>query len=91
AAGAEALRLTQFSIDQSTVGILWVNWDSHVRYANRAAETMLGYGPDALIERPLIDLDPTLDMDRWLNLWKRARASEDGPQNFATDGLRADG
>lgn len=91
AAGAEALRLTQFSIDQSTVGILWVNWDSHVRYANRAAESMLGYGPDALIERPLIALDPTLDMDRWLNLWKRARASEDGPQSFATDCLRADG
>ncbi|WP_338724212.1 transporter substrate-binding domain-containing protein [Pseudomonas tolaasii] len=91
AAGAEALRLTQFSIDQSTVGILWVNWDSHVRYANRAAESMLGYAPGALIERPLIDFDPTLNMDRWLNLWKRARASEDGPQNFATDCLRADG
>ncbi|CRM07907.1 Oxygen sensor histidine kinase NreB [Pseudomonas sp. 31 E 6] len=91
AAGAQALRLTQFSIDQSTVGILWVNWDSHVRYANRAAESMLGYDPGALIERPLVDLDPTLDMDRWLNLWKRARASEEGPQNFATDCLRADG
>ncbi|NWB54482.1 PAS domain S-box protein [Pseudomonas sp. F8002] len=91
AAGAEALRLTQFSIDQSTVGILWVNWDSHVRYANQAAETMLGYAPGALIERPLIEFDPTLTMDRWLNLWKRARASEDGPQSFATSCLRADG
>jgi PAS domain S-box-containing protein len=91
AAGAEALRLTQFSIDQSTVGILWVNWDSHVRYANLAAETMLGYDPGALIERPLIDFDPSLTMDRWLNLWKRARASEEGPQNFAADCLRADG
>lgn len=91
AAGAEALRLTQFSIDQSTVGILWVNWDSHVRYANRAAETMLGYGPGALIERPLIDFDPTLNMDRWLNLWKRARASEEGPHTFAADCVRADG
>lgn len=91
AAGAEALRLTQFSIDQSTVGILWVNWDSHVRYANRAAEGMLGYGPGALIERPLIDFDPALSMDRWLNLWKRARASEEGAQTFATDCLRADG
>ncbi|MGR3890264.1 histidine kinase [Pseudomonas sp. 1152_12] len=91
AAGAEALRLTQFSIDQSTVGILWVNWDSHVRYANRAAETMLGYAAGALIERPLIDVDPTLNMDRWLNLWKRARASEEGPQTFAADCVRADG
>lgn len=91
AAGAEALRLTQFSIDQSTVGILWVNWDSHVSYANLAAENMLGHGPGALIERPLIEFDPTLTMDRWLNLWKRARASEDGPQSFATNCLRADG
>ncbi|MCB2791939.1 hypothetical protein KQ881_15270, partial [Listeria monocytogenes] len=37
-AAEEALRLTQFSIDNSTLGILWVNWDSRVRYANRAAE-----------------------------------------------------
>ena len=90
-ASAEALRLSQFSIDQSPVGILWVNWDSHVRYANVAAEAMLGYAPGALIERPLIEFEPNLSMDRWLNLWKRARASEDGPQSFATQCLRADG
>ena len=91
AASEEALRLTQFSIDQSTVGILWVNWDSHVRYANRAAELMLGYAPGVLIDRPLIDFEPGLHMDRWLNLWKRARASDDGPQSFETECVRADG
>ncbi|MGE8068122.1 PAS domain-containing sensor histidine kinase [Pseudomonas sp. NPDC089569] len=91
AASEEALRLTQFSIDQSTVGILWVNWDSHVRYANRAAETMLGYPADGIIDRPLIDFEPGLHMDRWLNLWKRARASDESPQSFETNCLRADG
>lgn len=91
AASEEALRLTQFSIDQSTVGILWVNWDSHVRYANRAAETMLGYASGAIIERPLIDFEPGLDMDRWMNLWRRARASEEGPQSYETECVRADG
>jgi len=90
-ASEEALRLTQFSIDQSTVGILWVNWDSHVRYANRAAEQMLGYVPGGVIDRPLIDFEPNLHMDRWLSLWKRARASEDGPQSFETQCVRADG
>ncbi|MFF7709863.1 histidine kinase [Pseudomonas sp. NPDC007930] len=74
-----ALRLTQFSIDQSTVGILWVNWDSHIRYANRAAESMLEHLPGALVERPLADLEPGLNMDRWLGLWRRARAGEDSP------------
>jgi PAS domain S-box-containing protein len=90
-ASEEALRLTQFSIDQSTVGILWVNWDSHVRYANRAAENMLGYAPGGIIERPLIDFEPGLHMDRWLGLWKRARASEEGPLSFETNCVRADG
>ncbi|KTB70155.1 ABC transporter substrate-binding protein [Pseudomonas viridiflava ICMP 13104] len=87
----EALRLAQFSIDQSTVGILWVNWDSRVRYANRAAETMLGYAPGQVVERPLIDFEPGLHMDRWLNLWKNARSREDSPQVFETHCLRADG
>ncbi|MCI3943437.1 transporter substrate-binding domain-containing protein [Pseudomonas syringae] len=86
----EALRLAQFSIDQSTVGILWVNWDSRVRYANRAAESMLGYAPGKVVERPLIDFEPDLHMDRWLNLWKNARSSDDSPQVFETHYLRAD-
>ena len=90
-AGEEALRLAQFSIDQSTVGILWVNWDSHVRYANQAAENMLGYAPGGVVDRPLIDFEPGLNMDRWLNLWKNARSSEEGPQNFESNCLRADG
>ena len=90
-AGEEALRLTQFSIDQSTVGILWVNWDSHVRYANRAAESMLGYAAGGVLNRPLIDFEPNLHMDRWLNLWKRARASDGEPLSFESQCLRGDG
>lgn len=90
-ASEKALRLTQFSIDQSTVGILWVNWDSHVRYANHAAEAMLGYAEGGVVDRPLIDFEPGLHMDRWLNLWKRARSTEESPQSFETNCIRADG
>jgi len=90
-AGEEALRLAQFSIDQSTVGILWVNWDSHVRYANQAAETMLGYARGGVVDRPLIDFEPGLHMDRWLNLWKRARSTDEAPQTFESNCVRADG
>ncbi|MBX8612793.1 transporter substrate-binding domain-containing protein [Pseudomonas cichorii] len=89
--GEEGLRLAQFSIDQSTVGILWVNWDSRVRYANHAAESMLGYGPGGVVDRPLIDFEPGLHMDRWLNLWKNARSMEGSPQMFETNCIRADG
>lgn len=86
----EALRLSQFAIDQSTVGILWVNWDSHVRYANHAAERMLGYGEGELLERPLSTFEPNLTMDRWLELWKGARTGEGGVGQFETQCRRAD-
>lgn len=88
---AEALRLSQFSLDHSTVGILWVNWDSHLRYANRAAERMLGYAAGELVDKPLSRLEPSLNMDRWLNLWKRVREQEEGAPSFEIDCLRADG
>ncbi|WAG79610.1 PAS domain S-box protein [Metapseudomonas furukawaii] len=90
-AAEEALRLTQFSIDHSTLGVLWVNWDSHVRYANRAAEQMLGYASGSLADRPLADFQPELNMDRWLNLWRRVRNSDEGPLGFETRCLRPDG
>ncbi|MFB4370635.1 MULTISPECIES: PAS domain S-box protein [unclassified Pseudomonas] len=87
----DALRLSQFSIDNSTVGILWVNWDSHVRYANQAAEAMLGYRSGALVDRPLSDFEPGLSMDRWLELWRLARKGDERPPSFETECLRADG
>ncbi|CAG8869854.1 Membrane-bound lytic murein transglycosylase F [Pseudomonas fluorescens] len=86
-----ALRLSQFSIDQSAVGILWVNWDSHVRYANHAAERMLGYPEGQLLDRPFIDFEPNLHMDRWLEVWNRARAAGGEAEHFETYCLRTDG
>ena len=62
-----------------------------MRYANLAAERMLGCAPGAVLERPLSDFEPGLSMDRWLGLWKRARAGEEGAQRFETQCVRADG
>ncbi|WJN60076.1 putative two-component sensor, near polyamine transporter [Pseudomonas sp. SO81] len=87
----EALRLAQFSLDHSTVGILWVNWDSRVRYANQAVAEMLGYDSHAMVDRPLQDFEPNLGMDRWLGLWKRVRQHEEGALSFESNCVRADG
>jgi len=84
-----ALRLTQFSVDLSTVGILWVNWDSRVRYANQAAMGMLGYSADQLVGQLLSRFEPSLDMDRWLALWGRVRI--ESLASFETACLRSDG
>ncbi len=90
-AAEEAQRLTQFCLDHSTVGILWLNWDSHVRYANQAAEELLGYAAHALLEQPLQALDPALGMDGWLQLWRDARNGIDDHQVHERDWQRADG
>ncbi|MBF8780627.1 PAS domain-containing sensor histidine kinase [Pseudomonas fulva] len=87
----QALRLSQFSIDQNTVGIFWVNWDSHVRYANRAAEHMLGYAEGELLDRPFRDFDAGLDMDRWVELWNRARSESGRAEHFESQCRRIDG
>jgi len=87
----QALRLSQFSIDHSTVGILWVNWDSHLRYANQAAEQMLGYAAGGLVDLPLQRLQPGMTMERWLTLWRQARSGQEALPGFELDCLRADG
>ncbi|WP_039755784.1 PAS domain-containing sensor histidine kinase [Chromobacterium haemolyticum] len=88
-ASAEALRLTQFSVDHSTVGILWLNWDSRLRYANQAALAMLGCTEAQAVGQPLSRFQPGLDMDGWLDLWSRARGR--GLLQFEIDCQRADG
>ena len=87
----EALRLSQFSIDQNTVGILWITWDSRIRYANQAAERLFGSTTPSLLERTLRDLDPTLDMDRWLAVWNQARAGRDQAESVGIHCRAADG
>ena len=87
----EAQRLSQFCLDHSTVGILWLNWDSHVRYANQAASELLGYASERLLDRPLQALDPALGMDDWLQLWRDARSGADDPRIRECEWQRADG
>ena len=87
----DALRVSKFSIDNSTVGILWANWDSHLCYANRAAERMLGSQPGALLDRPLSDFEPSLHMDSWLQLWRQARRAGAGLPSFEAEWRREDG
>ncbi|TDR81374.1 multi-sensor signal transduction histidine kinase [Paludibacterium purpuratum] len=84
------LRLSQFSIDNSTVGILWVSWDSRIRYANRTAERMLGYAQGALLARRLAELEPLLDSHTWLDAWNRLRTNHE-IQSFETQCRRLDG
>jgi len=87
----ESLLLPQFTLDHSTVGILWVNWDSRVRYANLAACQLLAARDAAdVLGRPISDCYPQLNADRWRELWNRLRSSAAQP-NFEAECRRLDG
>jgi PAS domain S-box-containing protein len=77
-AAEASLRLTQFSIDHSTVGVLWVSWDSRIRYANSAVQRLLGYADGELDGSRLTELEPLISDRDWLATWNRLRAGDAG-------------
>jgi len=87
----DAMRLPQFSLDHSTVGILWVNWDSRVLYANLAARQLLAANaPGDVLGHPIADYYPSLSVDHWRDLWNRLRGAET-MANFEAECRRQDG
>lgn len=89
-AAEASLRLTQFAIDHSPVGVLWVSWDSRIRYANRAAQALLGDTQQALLSRKLTELEPLLGRRDWLDTWNSLRTGKES-QSQETACRRQDG
>ena len=66
-----ALRLTQFAVDRSGDGILWVAPDTQVIYANDAACASVGFSHDEMRRLNITLLDPQLDLvARWPRFWR---------------------
>jgi PAS domain S-box-containing protein len=69
----EQIRLTQFGIDKSMVGIFQVDDAGNIRYVNDHACQSLGYAHDELSNMKIWDIDPNMDKSRWLIHRKRTR------------------
>lgn len=55
----ERLQAQTEALEQAAHGILILDTDGTIRYANRSTETVAGYGPDELVGESLIRLMPT--------------------------------
>ena len=66
----EALMLTQFTIDHASLLILWVDPAGIVTYCNDTAVRLAGRDRDALLGRPLGELDPSFAEPHWIEHWK---------------------
>lgn len=70
----DRLSLTQFSVDQAPVAILWIRPDGTLSAANDSACTLLGYTRAELLALPAIcRLDPNMIPRVWDAHWEKVR------------------
>jgi|GEM_PF-2941838 len=69
----EALKLTQFALDNFRDSAIWLTMDGRIIYVNQAACMSLGYSREELLSMHMWDIDPDYTMKRLRELWKDAK------------------
>jgi PAS domain S-box-containing protein len=62
-----------FAIERLSVGLLWVNANAQVVYANPAIAQLLGLTPEQLVGRSIVEFDLDLTVDDWSVYCQQAR------------------
>jgi len=65
----ETLRLTQYSINNITDSIFWIDKSAKIIFANDSACKNLGYTKDELLKMSVFDVDPNFPKENWENHW----------------------
>ena len=69
----ERLRLIQFALDQVQDSVFLVTVDGSFSYVNEAACRNLGYSHEELLNLTVFDIDVTLPLDRWSQVWNQLK------------------
>lgn len=69
----EALRFTQYVVDNTLDQAFWLTEDARVFYVNDAACRALGYARDELIGMSFFDFDPVFPADEFKQIWAKLR------------------
>jgi len=85
----QALRMSQFIVDNASIGINRSDEDGHILYANEASARMLGYSREELCSMAFFDIVPDMGMQRWLDHSRLLRAT--GLRKFEAIHQRKDG
>jgi PAS domain S-box-containing protein len=67
------LRLTQSSLENASDGVLWVDSQGHVVYANEASCRSLERSRDELLSLSVPDIDPLVTKEVWGPFWEQCR------------------
>ena len=72
-AAEEALRLTQYTVDNVGEAAFWIRPDGSFAYINEATCRQLGYTREELLSMNVADIDPDFPAERWPGHWARTR------------------
>lgn len=86
---ADALRLTQHSVDKASDAIFWISSDARFLYANDAACRATGYTCEELLSLSVPDIDPCMNMQAWVIHW--ANLQQYGSLKFESQHQTRDG
>jgi PAS domain S-box-containing protein len=67
------LQLTQFSVQQASDSIVWVDSDGKILSVNKAACHLLGYSEEELLSLNIHDIDPDYQADVWSAHWQELK------------------
>jgi PAS domain S-box-containing protein len=85
----QRMELMQFSVDQMTDTVLWIDKYDHILFANDAACRNLGYAHDELKAIIIADIDPNYSSIDWPQHWADLKANKS--MTFESQHLTKDG
>jgi PAS domain S-box-containing protein len=88
----EILQMFQYSNDQASVAIFWMNRDAEYLYVNDEACRSLGYTREELLSLCLWDIDPYYPKELWDSNWEQYQEDrQGGGEHIETFHRRKDG
>ncbi len=88
----QRLQMFQYTTEQASDAIFWLNRDAKFIYVNEQACRSLGYTREELLALELWDVDPVYRLEQWEEVWENYHAAHiDLRQNIETVHRRKDG
>ncbi len=82
--------IEQAAIENAGDAIFWLDHeDASFIYANNAACQVLGYSNEELLNRTIIDVDPSRSLERLHSAWEEVK--REGTMNYSTQTIRKNG
>jgi len=85
----DAMRLMQFSVDQASEMIMWVNSEGQFTYVNKKTCDTLGYTKEELLNKVIWDVDEEYSHEYYIQYW--IKMGQIGQDRFETVYWRKDG